>query len=72
MINPQFHGREQELDLLINSINKKTANLIVMKGRRRIGKTRLLEELAKHVAKAYFFAGLAPTPKTTAQTQRMV
>lgn len=70
MINKEFHGREHELDLLIQAVNKKTASLIIIKGRRRIGKTRLLEELAKHVDRAYFFAGLAPTPKTTAQSQR--
>lgn len=65
-----FHGRESELDLLKQAINRKSASLIVLKGRRRIGKTRLLQELEKHVKKAYFFAGLPPTPETTAQSQR--
>ncbi len=65
-----FHGRKRELDVLLHAINRKTANLIVLKGRRRIGKTRLLDELVKHVKKAYFFAGIAPTVKTTAQSQR--
>ena len=70
MLNTDFHGREHELDLLVQTVNRKTASLIVLKGRRRIGKTRLLEKLSEHVDKAYFFAGLAPTPKTTAQSQR--
>jgi len=48
MLNTDFHGREYELDLLVQTVNRKTASLIVLKGRRRIGKTRLLEELAKH------------------------
>jgi len=55
---------------LLHAVNRKTANLIVLKGRRRIGKIRLLAELAKYVKKAYFFAGIAPTPQTTAQSQR--
>lgn len=66
----QFHGRETELELLTQAVNRKSASLIVLKGRRRIGKTRLLEELALKVEKAYFFAGLVPTPPTTAQSQR--
>ena len=68
--NSAFHGRKHELDLLIHAVKRKTANLIVLKGRRRIGKTRLLDELAHYVKKSYFFAGLPPTPATTAQSQR--
>ncbi len=46
----------------------------MIKGRRRIGKSRLVEELAKrHPSDGFFrFAGLPPTPETTAQSQRDV
>ncbi len=70
MANSALHGRKSELETLLNALNRKIANLIVLKGRRRIGKTRLLDELAKYVKKAYFFAGIAPTKETTAQSQR--
>src|SRR5690242_5465104 len=55
--------------MLKRFLRKKTASLIVVKGRRRIGKSRLIEEFAKDFT-FYSFAGLAPTEKTTAQSQR--
>ncbi len=64
-----FVGREAELAALRRFLRKKTASLIVVKGRRRIGKSRLIEEFAKNY-RFYSFAGLAPTEKTTAQSQR--
>ena len=42
---------------------------MVIRGRRRIGKSRLIDEFVKG-KKAYRFVGLAPTKATTAQTQR--
>lgn len=65
----KFIGREQELESLRDLWKKKKASLVVIKGRRRIGKTRLIEEFAK--GKPFLrFAGLAPTPGVTAQEQR--
>ena len=64
-----FVGRKIELEKLKGFFQKKTASLIVIRGRRRIGKSRLVEEFAKNFT-FYSFAGLAPTPKTTAQSQR--
>jgi uncharacterized protein len=64
-----FLGREYELSTLNRFISKKTASLLVIKGRRRIGKSSLIEEFAKPY-KAYSLLGLAPTEKTTAQSQR--
>ena len=43
----------------------------MIKGRRRIGKTRLIQEFTRG-KKALFFMGLAPDEKTTAQSQRDV
>ena len=42
-----FIGREYELKLLHNLFTKKSASLVLIKGRRRIGKSRLAEEFAK-------------------------
>lgn len=66
-----FIGREAELSRLRQFLHKKTASLIVIRGRRRIGKSRLVEEFAKG-STFYSFAGLAPTKETTAQSQRDV
>ncbi len=66
-----FIGRETELTRLKQFLHKKTASLMVIRGRRRIGKSRLVEEFAKG-STFYSFAGLAPTKETTAQSQRDV
>ncbi|MBX9923007.1 MAG: AAA family ATPase [Rhabdochlamydiaceae bacterium] len=64
-----FVGREEELYDLKQLLHKKSASLVVIKGRRRIGKSRLIEEFAK--GKRFLrFEGLAPTRNTTAQMQR--
>ncbi len=39
-----------------------------VKGRRRVGKSRLIEEFCKNY-KHYIFTGLVPTEKTTKQTE---
>lgn len=63
-----FIGRKNELGILKKFLDKKTASLIVVRGRRRIGKSRLIEEFAKgHVF--YSFSGIPPTEKTTAANQ---
>lgn len=64
-----FIGRKRELEALNGFLKKKTASLIVVRGRRRIGKSRLIEEFAKPY-KTYSFSGIAPTVKSTAQSQR--
>src|SRR3990167_3228588 len=69
MTNPPFIGREPEIARLKGLLSKKSASLIVVRGRRRIGKSRLLAEFGKEM-QHLFFAGLPPTPKTTAQSQR--
>lgn len=64
-----FVGRKNELESLYGLTSKKAASLVVIRGRRRIGKSRLVEEFAKK-ERFLSFAGLPPTKKTTAQTQR--
>jgi len=64
-----FIGRKRELHKLDDLSKRKIANLVVVKGRRRIGKSRLIEEFAKNT-KFIAFSGLPPTEGITAQHQR--
>jgi AAA+ ATPase superfamily predicted ATPase len=68
----KFIGREEELKILATLLKKKSASLAVIRGRRRIGKSRLIEEFAKknHFDNVYIISGIAPTEKTTDQSQR--
>jgi uncharacterized protein len=67
-----FIGRKQELEKLQALHRKAVPSLIVIKGRRRIGKSRLIAEFASQTPqhKLWNFAGLAPQEGMTAQTQR--
>lgn len=42
-----FIGRQRELKQLKTLLDRNIASLVVVKGRRRIGKSRLIEEFAK-------------------------
>lgn len=64
-----FVGRHKELERLKDLLHRPIASSVVVKGRRRIGKTRLIEEFAQG-QKFVMLAGLAPTPEITAQHQR--
>ncbi len=64
-----FYGRKEELERLNLLRKKKTSSLVVVKGRRRIGKSRLILEFSKNI-KTLMFIGLPPDKHTTAQTQR--
>ncbi len=55
-----FIGRHLELEKLNSLSQKATASLVVIRGRRRIGKSRLIEEYAKD-KKTFKFIGLPPT-----------
>ena len=65
-----FVGRQSELQQLIELQEKKTASFVVVRGRRRIGKSRLVQEFGKQFDCYYEFTGLPPEKKTTAQHQR--
>src|SRR5579872_1004635 len=68
MIHP-FIGRKRELQLLNELFKKKSASLVVIRGRRRIGKSRLTQEFAKNISH-YVFSGLAPNGSISAEDQR--
>lgn len=63
-----FFGREQELEQLENFFKKPTAGLAVCCGRRRIGKSTLIEHAAKGLP-FYEFYGLSPREGITNQDQ---
>ena len=66
-----FIGRKKELEQLELLQRKKSSSLIVVKGRRRVGKSRLIREFA---SKTRFlrFSGIPPEEKITDQIQRDV
>lgn len=64
-----FVGRNLELQRLEDLSKSGRASLVVIKGRRRIGKSRLAEEFGKN--KVFLpFSGLAPIKGISAQDQR--
>lgn len=65
----EFYGRQRELAELRELLLKQTASLVVIKGRRRVGKSRLAEEFGKAM-RMYTFTGLPPTEKVTSRMQR--
>ncbi len=65
----KFIGRNKQLDILKESLALKKASLIVLRGRRRIGKSRLSEEFGQAFKHAFYFSGLAPSTEMTAADQ---
>jgi AAA+ ATPase superfamily predicted ATPase len=64
-----FIGRETELAELVQLQHRNVASMVIIQGRRRIGKSRLIEEFAKN-QKFIEIVGLAPNNKITEQMQR--
>lgn len=70
MKQSRFYGREGELERLERLRRKASASLVVVRGRRRIGKSRLLGEFGKGL-RSLFFTGLPPEEgKVSAADQR--
>jgi len=66
----RFIGRNKELEGLKGLCKKNSASLVVIRGRRRIGKSRLAEEFSKSFSNSYLLSGVPPDKKTTAKDQR--
>lgn len=64
-----FLGRKQELSRLSRLKRLKKASLVVIKGRRRVGKSTLVQEFAKG-KRLISLSGLPPAPGITQQMQR--
>ena len=56
----KFIGRAQELSRLRALMEKKAASFVVINGRRRVGKSRLIEEYGTGFDQFYYFEGLPP------------
>lgn len=64
-----FIGREKEFRLLQQLKQKTTASLVVLRGRRRIGKSRLVEEFSKCFEHSIEIQGLGPKDSHSGKTQ---
>lgn len=64
-----FVGRKKELKLLGSLLSKKSSSLLVVKGRRRVGKSRMIREFGKK-HRFLEFSGLAPVEGVTPAIQR--
>lgn len=64
----RFIDRESEMDLLERAWNSRQSELIVLYGRRRVGKSRLLQEFLKDKDGIYHKAGDASS--TIQMTER--
>lgn len=67
-----FFGRQTELERLKAVTRKNAASIVVIKGRRRIGKSRLTDELARQLPSytAAHFQGVPPDQKLSAAQER--
>lgn len=65
----KFWGREEELNELKLLSSKKSSSLIVLQGRRRIGKSSLLEEFGKTYGNFIEISGLSPSKGNSKEKQ---
>ncbi len=65
----KFIGRARELKVLKDLFNKNSASLVVCRGRRRIGKSRLIQEFGALADQFYQFQGLPPRKGMTNRDQ---
>jgi len=67
-----FVGRERELSTLQRLVDKQATSLVVVTGRRRIGKSRLVQEFGERNPEYRYLsiAALAPQPGIAAANQR--
>jgi AAA+ ATPase superfamily predicted ATPase len=64
----KFIGRKKELESLELLLRKTSASLVVIRGRRRVGKSRLIKEFVLN-KKSWIFTGLPPVAGITKQRQ---
>jgi AAA+ ATPase superfamily predicted ATPase len=64
-----FFGRLEELEQLQSLRFKKVASLVCIQGRRRIGKSSLIDKFSKTFKKFVVIQGLAPNPEIKNQNQ---
>ena len=71
-IMSSFFGRENELETLKNLKSVGKSRFVAIKGRRRIGKSRLISEFSKSFQKHLSFTGIPPSRGVTSQDLREV
>lgn len=64
-----FLGRKKELQILERLFGLQKASLVVCRGRRRIGKSRLIQEFGKKATHFYEFQGISPRSGMSNQSQ---
>lgn len=64
----KFIGRKKEIESLELLLKKKSASLVVIRGRRRVGKSRLIKEFVSDKT-SWIFSGLPPVPGINKQRQ---
>ena len=52
----QFIDREQEMESLTDEYNQEVSSLVIMHGRRRVGKTTLISEFIRNKNALFFLA----------------
>ncbi len=66
-----FIGRQEDLAMLSGLWEKRVASLVTCRGRRRVGKSTLIEEFAKRTAEHFIvIEGLAPRKGMSDRLQR--
>ena len=65
-----FIGRDEEMETLKGVLDRRVATFIAIRGRRRIGKSRLIAEFSKYFEKKLMFTGVPPSLGVTAQMQK--
>ena len=68
----QFVDRQDELQALNGLLTKKRADLVLLYGRRRVGKTRLIQEFMKDKHGLYFYVPNAEEKTILAEFSRVV
>lgn len=66
----RFIGRKSEIKALKGLLEKETPSLVVIRGRRRIGKSRLAEEFSSSFSNVYSLSGIPPHSSVSAEMQR--
>ena len=70
MIPRMFIGRRAELEVFAQLLRKPTASLVTCQGRRRVGKSRFIEECARGADHFLSFSGLPPRAGLSSADQR--
>lgn len=69
MKKQKFIGRATEMERLNSLLKKKTASFVIIKGRRRIGKSRLIQEFGIQFDNVISLRGIAPVDETIQETE---